>query len=269
MMRAMFFDPRRALLAGLLVAVASAAHADLRSLRLEELTSTELAEAIGHGYTTILVPIGGTEQNGDHIALGKHNRRAEALADRIAAALGHALVAPVIAYVPEGAIDPPAAHMRFPGTITIPSDVFVRTLESAAQSLRRHGFRDIVFLGDHGGYRNEVKAATERLNRAWSATPIRAHAPAEYYASADEGFRRLLERRGFSGAEIGTHAGLADTSLTLALAPALVRTDRLRGVHHPGVSGDPARASAEIGQAGVELVVGRTADVIRNALSRR
>lgn len=269
MMRAMFFDPRRALVAGLLVVVASAAHADLRSLKLEELTSTELAEAIGHGYTTILVPIGGTEQNGDHIALGKHNRRAEALAERIAAALGHALVAPVIAYVPEGAIDPPAAHMRYAGTISVPSDVFVRTLEAAANSLRRHGFRDIVFLGDHGGYQQDLANAAARLNRAWSGSPARAHAIVDYYRSADAGFRELLVRRGFRDDEIGTHAGLADTALALAVDPSLVRQDRLRDAARPGVSGDPRRATAELGQTGIDLVVSRTVDAVRAAVARR
>ena len=45
--------------------------------------------------TTIIVPVGGTEQSGPHIALGKHNVRARVLAGRIAAALGDTLVAPV------------------------------------------------------------------------------------------------------------------------------------------------------------------------------
>src|SRR5712671_7931420 len=83
---------------------------------LEELTWTELRDLIQAGKTTIIVPIGGTEQNGPHMALGKHNARVKALAERIAHALGNALVAPVIAYVPEGAVEPPTGHMRFPGT---------------------------------------------------------------------------------------------------------------------------------------------------------
>src|SRR5581483_11290684 len=102
------------------LAAASLAHAADRakSLFIEDLTSTELAARIRGGATTILVPIGGTEQNGAHMTLGKHNARARALAQRIATALGNALVAPVIAYVPEGRVDPPSGHMRYPGTIT-------------------------------------------------------------------------------------------------------------------------------------------------------
>ena len=77
-----------------------------------------MRDQIVAGKTTVIVPIGGTEQNGPHMVLGKHNVRVKALAGKIAQALGNALVAPVVAYVPEGSIEPPTAHMRFPGTIT-------------------------------------------------------------------------------------------------------------------------------------------------------
>src|SRR5262249_53895909 len=94
------------------------------SMFLEELTWTELRDLVASGKTTILVPIGGTEQNGPHMALGKHNRRVQVLSEKIARALGNALVAPVIAYVPEGGVNPPTEHMRFAGTITVPQDTF-------------------------------------------------------------------------------------------------------------------------------------------------
>ncbi len=89
------------------------------SVFLEDLTSFELRAAVASGSTTVLVPIGGTEQNGPHMALGKHNVRVKALAGQIAQKLGNAIVAPVLAYVPEGSIVPPVAHMRFSGTISI------------------------------------------------------------------------------------------------------------------------------------------------------
>src|SRR5271167_369238 len=106
------------------------------SVFLEELTWTELRDLVKSGETTIIVPIGGTEQNGQHMALGKHNRRVHLLSEKIARSLGDALVAPVIAYVPEGGVNPPTEHMRFPGTITVPDDVFEKTIESAARSFQ-------------------------------------------------------------------------------------------------------------------------------------
>ena len=79
---------------------------------LEELTSPELSDLVRAGKHTILIPIGGTEQNGPAMALGKHNVRVKALSQKIALALGDALVSPVIAYVPEGSVEPPTMSSR-------------------------------------------------------------------------------------------------------------------------------------------------------------
>jgi creatinine amidohydrolase len=233
---------------------------------LEELTWTELRDLVGSGKTTIIAPIGGTEQNGLHMALGKHNRRVQVLSEKIARALGNALVAPVIAYVPEGGVNPPTAHMRFPGTITVPEDTFEKVLEYAARSFKLGGFRDIVFLGDHGGYQRGERAVADRLDREWAATSVRVHAIEEYYRAGQAEFARLLKSKGFRDEELGTHAGLADTSLMLAADPRLVRADRLRSGE--GVNGDPSRSSAELGQLGVDLIVTRTVDAVRKAVAR-
>jgi creatinine amidohydrolase/Fe(II)-dependent formamide hydrolase-like protein len=233
---------------------------------LDEMTSPELRDRIAAGTTTALVPIGGTEQSGPHIVLGKHNVRARVLAGRIAAKLGDAVVAPVVAYVPEGAITPPAAHMRFAGTISIPDAAFEALLEGAAKSLCQHGIRDVFFLGDHGGYQtNEAKAAA-RVNRAGGC---RAHALGAYYEAATTAYNADLKQRDFADAEIGTHAGLADTALSLAVDPALVRSAQVaagaRGGVRAGVHGDPTRATAELGRMGVDRIVDASVAAIRAA----
>jgi creatinine amidohydrolase len=257
-----------------LMALITPAAAQPDSLFLEDLTWTELRTAIATGKTTIIVPIGGTEQSGPHLALGKHNARVRILAERIARALGNAVVAPVIAYVPEGDLHPPSGHMRFPGTITVSDDVFQRVLESAAQSFKLHGFRDIAFLGDHGSTQTAQKTVAARLNREWQAAAIRAHAVPEYYRASTLGFRDLLKTRGYRVDDLGNHGGLLDTSLTLALAPGLVRSyaprdaDRIPGIG-TGIDGDPGRASAELGRLGVDLVVARTVEAIKAATTHR
>src|SRR6266498_67796 len=195
---------------------------------LEELTWTELRDLIRSGKTTIILPTGGTEQNGPHMALGKHNVRVKALAEKIARGLGNALVAPVLAYVPEGGIAPPTGHMRFPGTITTPGEVFQKVLESAARSFRLHGFRDVVLLSDHGAAQTDQKAVAARLNREWAAAPVRVHAVEEYYRAGDVEFRQLLKTQDYREDELGSHAALADTSLMLAIDPRMVRMGRLR-----------------------------------------
>jgi len=253
--------PLRGLLVSLLlIAAAPAATAAQSSVFLEDLTWTELRDAIRAGKTTILVPVGGTEQSGPYMALGKHNARVRALAQRIAESLGNALVAPVIAYVPEGNLAPPTSHMRFPGTITVPHGAFVATLESAAQSFKIHGFRDVVFLGDHGGYQEDLRRAAAQLNAVWTGSGARAIVPPEYYEASSRSFAQVLRARGYTEDEIGKHAGLADTSLELAVAPQMVRVAQLRDAtpNADGVSGDPRRASIELGWLGANGVVERT-----------
>lgn len=247
------------------------------SVHFEALTSTELAERVAGGATTVLVPIGGTEQNGPHLVLGKHNLRVRVLAERVARALDHTLVAPVLAYVPEGAIEPPAAHMRFAGTLSIDAATFEALLEATARSLRRHGFRDVVLLGDHGGYQSSLVKVAAKLNRAWANDPAasrcRVHALTDYYQASGAGHAQLLAARGFSAAEIGTHAGLADTALTLAIDPSLVRMDQLQRAakagEREGVWGDPRRATAELGQLGVDRIVASSVAAIRERLRAR
>lgn len=239
------------------------------SVYLEALTSTELQARIAGGATVALVPIGGTEQNGAHMVLGKHNVRARLLAGRIAERLGDAIVAPVLPYVPEGAITPPQGHMRHAGTISISETSFEALLDSIARSLRQHGFREIVFLGDHGGYQQGMERVAARMNREWARAgdPTRALALRAYYDAAQKDFAAMLEAKGYAAREIGEHAGLADTALSLALDPTLVREDQLG--HAPqvgsGVRGDPRRATAALGQAGVDHIVDASVRAIRGA----
>ena len=243
------------------------------SVFLEDLTWTELRQRIQSGATTIILPIGGVEQSGPDIALGKHDVRVRLLSERIARELGNALVAPVLAYVPEGGINPPTEHMRFPGTITLPDKAFETVLEYAARSFRLHGFRDIVFLGDHGGYQADEKRVADKLDLEWKKSPVRVHAVLVYYTTTLGDYVQALKRRGYSDAEIGTHAGLADTSLMLALDPDLVRADRLasdgRFTPGNGVYGDPRRSSAALGQLGVDLIIANTVAAIRKAEAER
>ncbi|MDY7574340.1 creatininase family protein [Actimicrobium sp. CCI2.3] len=244
------------------------------SVQLEELTSTELRSRIEHGATTILIPIGGVEQSGPFIALGKHNMRVGVIATMIAQQLGNTLVAPVVSYVPEGAVNPPTGHMRLSGTISIPPAAFEAVLEGAAASLRQHGFRDMIFIGDHGGYQqNEVRVA-QKLNRAWGKDDsARVHALLDYYDITQTAFIDDLKKRGFSSAEIGLHAGLADAALMLATVPSMVRVDAMTHAPKPGVSdgvrGDATRATAELGRLGVQRQIDTSVNAIKIILQER
>ena len=249
---------------------AGAANAEVA---LERMTSPELRAAVAAGATTALIPIGGTEQNGAHMVLGKHNRRVQVLAERIARELGNAVVAPVLAYVPEGTIDPPAGHMRWAGTISVPDSAFEAVLEGTAASLARHGLRDIFLLGDHGGYQAALERVAARFNRSAAARAgARVHALGAYYRAGQRDFAAWLQAQGYAPAAIAEHAGLLDTSLALAVDPALVRRELLARAPHQderdGVRGDPAQASAELGAAGVARIVAASVAAIRTQARR-
>ena len=236
---------------------------------LEELTWTEVRDALKAGKTTIIIPTGGTEQNGPHMVLGKHNFRIHHTANRIARQLGNALVAPVMAYVPEGEIAPPTGHMKFPGTLTIPDDVFRKVLEYTARSAKLHGFQNIVFIGDSGPNQPGMQAVTALLNRAWAGANTRVHFIPEYYKG--NGFEEWLASQGETKAAIGSHAGISDTALLLAVNPQLVRKNNLANSGKPGetgVTGDPTRATLAYGKKGLDMIVEITVDRIRKSIAK-
>ncbi len=240
------------------------------SVFIERLTWEEVRDAIAAGKTTVIVPTGGTEQNGPHMAIGKHNIRVAANAEAIARRLGNALVAPVLAYVPEGTITPPSGHMRFAGTISLPDRIFREVLEYAARSLKQHGFTDIVFIGDSGPNQPGQTAVAAMLNAEWAGSNVRVHAIESYYRGDPEGDVAEMMKRGIRKEEIGNHADVSDTSRLMAIDPSMVRVSKLAaGDGKNGVQGDPRHSSADLGRVLNERTVSRTVELIRKAVAER
>ena len=102
---------------------------------LDELTWVEVADKIDAGTTTVIVATAGTEQNGPHMVLGKHRFIVTETAGRIARALGNALVAPIVTYVPEGTVEESEGNRQRAGTITLPDERYMKLPEYAARSL--------------------------------------------------------------------------------------------------------------------------------------
>jgi hypothetical protein len=153
------------------------------SLWAEELTWMEMRDAIKAGKTTILIGTGGIEQNGPYVAGGKHNYVLQTVLPYIARSIGNTLIAPIVKFVPEGAIDPkPAGHMRYPGTISLEAATFEALLTDICRSYKAHGFRDIILLGDSGGNHPGMEKVAKALNLKWKASPTRVHYLKDYYA---------------------------------------------------------------------------------------
>jgi len=221
---------------------------------IDELTWEETRDALKAGKTTAIVPIGGTEKNGYHMVLGKHNYVVAHAANLMARRLGNALVAPVIQYVPEG--DP---DRQVPGAISLPSPAYDQLLDAAARSLKAHGFTDILFIGDSGGNQAGMTAVATALNEAWKDQGAKAYALTDYYSVGRDHYRAwMLAAFGYDDTMVGSHAGISDTSQMLHAHPAGIRQDRITpwgGPRDSGVTGDPTRASAEIGRMGIEFKV--------------
>jgi sterol desaturase/sphingolipid hydroxylase (fatty acid hydroxylase superfamily)/creatinine amidohydrolase/Fe(II)-dependent formamide hydrolase-like protein len=233
-------------------------------VQLEDLTWEEVGRRIASGSRTVLVPTAGHEQNGPHVVLGKHHRVVRHAAEQIARELGDTLVAPVVTYVPEGQVDPPEGHMRYAGTISMPPEIFEAILEHTARSLRTHGFEVICYVGDSGDNQASQSRVAERLNAEWRDESTRVVHVGRYYS--DNGQLDWLKDQGIPESEVGGHAGIRDTSEMLYVYPGGVRESRVYESAHSasrGVSGDPTRASAEIGQKMIALKVRAAVDEIQ------
>ncbi len=173
------------------------------SVWIEEMTWMDVRDALHAGRTTVIIPTGGMEPNGPWLATGKHNYVLRSNCAAIARELGDALCAPIVKWVPEGSIDPPSGHMTSPGTMSMRQETFEALLTDIAHSLKVHGFRNIVFIGDSGGNQSGQRAVAERLNAMWDGTVV-AHVQ-EYYDYGTVG--RYMT---FRGLERGESDGLHD-----------------------------------------------------------
>jgi creatinine amidohydrolase/Fe(II)-dependent formamide hydrolase-like protein len=215
---------------------------------VEEMTWTEVREAIAGGRTVAIVPVGSTEQNGPHMVTGRHNVVVRLVAGRIARELGDALVYPVLPFAPTGDVAARSGHMAFPGSVSLTDATFAAVVREVATSAAAAGFRRVVLIGDHGGGQDVLQRTAERLDAERGASGVRfLHASDAYFKAADEQRRDMARRR----LPAGAHAGVPDTSEAMAADRdgRLVRRDRLApGGPGTGVDGDPRKASPELGE---------------------
>ena len=215
--------------------------------RLAALAWPEAASVAGGAI--LAVPVGSTEQHGPHLPLGTDSAVATALAERLAAARGDVLVAPLLPYGSAG------EHAAFPGTLSIGAAALELVVVELVRSAS--AFAGVVLVSGHGGNAAPLAAAVARLRA--------------------EGRAVLPWSPRIPGGD--AHAGRTETSLLLALAPGAVRLDaaeagdvrplaavigelRRRGVaavSPNGVLGDPRRASAAEGR---RILDDLTADLV-------
>jgi creatinine amidohydrolase/Fe(II)-dependent formamide hydrolase-like protein len=191
------------------------------SLWSEELTWMEVRDAVRAGKTTVIIGTGGVEQNGPYLAGGKHNFVLATVLPEIAKAIGNTLIAPIVKFVPEGAIEPqPRGHMSYPGTISLEPATFEALLTDICRSYKAHGFKDIILVGDSGGNQTGMQNVANALNKKWEADTARVHFLREYY-SEDRWSYDFLKSQGIVQIDKTAQAGQAADR----------RTDTRNGMH--------------------------------------
>ena len=254
-----------------LVLVASTALAQSRSVYIEDLTWPEIRDAIAAGRTTAIIYAGSTEQNGAHMVLGKHNFIAHYAAGRIAETLGNALVYPTLPFAVAGDPNQKTGHMRFAGTVSLASEVFLGVVRQVALSAIAAGFKNIFMMGDHGGGQAELKRAAEGLDAQWRPVRTRIYYVPDLYVKSGEQMDAYLTAHGIRA---GAHADASDTSQLLFLdnEGKWIRRDKLvyRDAAEEaamGINGDPAKATADMGRIFIEFKVTDAVEQIRKLLS--
>jgi len=199
-------------------------------VRLAERTWVELST----GEPPLLcVPIGSCEQHGPHLPLGTDTIIAEELASNLAVHRPEVLVGPTLSVTASG------EHAGFAGTLSIGTEVMAQVLVELVRSADWAG--GVLLINGHGGNREAVERAVATL------TGESRHVLA-WWPQVPGG---------------DAHAGHSETSMLLALASPLVRTDRIdagateplaelaarlrvegvRAVSPNGVLGDPTGAT--------------------------
>ncbi len=240
----------------------------LDTVFVEEMTWLEVRDALRAGKTTVIIPTGGVKQNGPYLATGKHDYVLRATTEAIARKLGNALVAPIVPFVPEGDIDPPTSHMKYPGTISLTEDTFERLLTDICASFRTHGFAHLILIGDSGGNQKGMRAVAEALDARWKGGKTRVHFIPEYYDYP--AVTKWLEEQGLKQESEGIHDDFAITAIMMTVDPTTVRmrqrlkADRFR---INGVDLAPAEKTIAWGKRIVNFRAEATVKAIRPALA--
>ena len=174
-------------------------------VEFDMMTWQEVKQAIQAGKTTALIYNGGTEQRGPQNVNGGHTLIARETGRRIALKLGNAILAPVLAYSPNN------ASANLPGTIGLTPELFAAINEQIAEQLIITGFKNIVFMGDHGGGQKQLGEVATKLDAKYSGKGIRVvfcdrvYVGTKEHPGAQADFEKWLADNGYPS---GGHAGV-------------------------------------------------------------
>ena len=249
---------------------------------LEEYRSTELASMAES--STLIIPVGSTEQHGPHLPVATDAVMAQYVARAAAAKVTTGdtpvLVAPTLNF---GASD---HHLPRAGTISVTGGVYLAFLNEMLASAAKGGFRRMVILNGHGGNEDVARQASRDTAVEY---PVMV-AAAAYWTMAWPRLVEICTAHGLGG--LPGHAGAFETSLMQHLVPELVDLTAVRGEDaadstpsdHPlavpsiethgwiaeidGYSNGAGAASAAAGAEALSSIVAATAAFLENFSKR-
>jgi creatinine amidohydrolase/Fe(II)-dependent formamide hydrolase-like protein len=245
-----------------------------QSVYIEDLTWPEVQHAIATGKTSAIIYTGSTEQNGPHMAIGKHNFIARWVAGAIAIKLGDALVYPTLPFAITGDLTQKTAHMRFPGSVSLTAQTYRNVVHDIAVSAADAGFKNVFLMGDHGDGQNELAAIAKDLDAQWKSRGVRVFYVGDVYNKEKAQAKAYAASHGLPTTDV--HAGFDDTSELMALDAQhrWIRSDKLApstGARTAitGVDGDPTKSSPALGDTFLQYKIDDAVAQIRQLLAAR
>lgn len=181
-----------------------------------QLSTWQEVEAYLERSTTVIVPIGSTEQHGPNGLIGTDAICPEVVAKAVGEA-EDALVGPTIS------VGMAQHHLAFPGSITLRPSTLIACVSDYVDSLARHGFDGFYFLNGHGGNIATLGAAFSEIYARRSLGETAAGLRLALTNWWDGGGVRQLSRELFPGIE-GSHATPSEVSLSYFAHPHAVKS---------------------------------------------
>ena len=241
-----------------------------RPLLWETLTWEEIGALRRSGLDLCLLPVGATEQHGPHLGIGMDTCNAVKLCEGVSRATG-------VPTLPALSFGCSLGHSRrWPGTLALQPQTLIATVVDIFDWLQTAGFKRLMLINGHVGNSAPLRCALEIIRSRWdnamvalcNVAELSPRVRGEFFADAQD-----------------WHANAAETSLMLAVAPELVREDRLAASDdedrtaglvftHPvnrtssnGVTGFPSRATREQGERLFRFMVEDLTALVRRALT--
>jgi creatinine amidohydrolase len=158
-----------------------------------------------------VLPLAATEQHGPHLPVGTDVMIAEAYLARVRQRLADTIPATFLPLQPVGIS---TEHIHYPGTLTLPTEVALKTWMALGQSVARSGIRKLVMVTSHGGNSAAMTLVAQDL-RAQHGLLVVTTSWSRF--GTPEGLFPEEELRH------GIHGGAVETSIMLAHFPEAVR----------------------------------------------